>query len=135
MKYSQFNSIIAYEGKYVLYNTYYAKLIIFENNLRELLLNNRNSLEYLRKIHPSFYEELVTNNFLIEDNVQEADLVKKISMLADNNQSTYQLTINPTMNCNFNCWYCYETHERASMMKKSVLNNVYKFISRTLKDV
>lgn len=44
---------------------------------------------------------------------------------------SYRLTINPTLNCNFGCWYCYETHTR-KRMPKDVFNAVLKFIENII---
>ncbi|WP_165026679.1 radical SAM/SPASM domain-containing protein [Dysgonomonas sp. ZJ279] len=43
------------------------------------------------------------------------------------NSEEYRLTINPTLNCNFNCWYCYETHSK-KRMNKSIISNTLQYI-------
>lgn len=47
--------------------------------------------------------------------------------------TSYRLTINPTLNCNFNCWYCYETLN-TKKMDKDVVNAIIKFIDNLLKE-
>lgn len=32
----------------------------------------------------------------------------------------YSLFLNPTLECNFSCWYCYETHEKGYMSEKMI---------------
>ena len=46
--------------------------------------------------------------------------------------SHYKLIINPTMNCNFKCWYCYETHIKDSKMDNNIIEKVSKLISNIL---
>jgi uncharacterized protein len=35
------------------------------------------------------------------------------------------------MNCNFKCWYCYETHIKNSKLSEQVLSNIKQFITQT----
>lgn len=90
-------------------------------------------VDKLEEIHPEFYNYLISEKFLVSKQVNELDEIKKIQSSVDNNHATYLLTINPTMNCNFKCWYCYETHIKSSKLSKNVLDATKLFISKTLK--
>lgn len=75
-------------------------------------------------------ERLVEMHFLVKDDK------KDIEELLDNkrkdaNSSTYQLVINPTQDCIFRCWYCYETH-RESKMSDATIANIKKLVIKTL---
>lgn len=50
---------------------------------------------------------LVQNKFIIEDSMDELEFLKTNNRrsIFDN---SYHLIINPTLECNFKCWYCYE---------------------------
>lgn len=48
-------------------------------------------------------------HFLIDDDFDEIDHLRKRYKTAVNN-GNYHLIINPTQECNFRCWYCYENH-------------------------
>lgn len=39
----------------------------------------------------------------------------------------YRLTINPTLDCNLGCWYCYETHIQG-IMKQEIAERIFKFV-------
>lgn len=132
MKYSQFNSIMAHEEKFALYNSFEQKVIFLDPELKELLeAGISEGIDNLENIHPSFYEYLYNNNFLIENDIDEVEKVKVISKEIDENPSTYMLTINPTMNCNFKCWYCYETHIKKSKLENNDIEKINKFIDST----
>ncbi len=132
MKYSQFNSIQAFDDKYALYNSLEQKVIFLDPELKELLdAGIVEGIDNLLGIHPSFYEYLVTNNFIVGNDVDEVGNVKKISKAVDENHKEYVLTINPTMNCNFKCWYCYETHIKKSRLEEVNIDKIKKFISLT----
>ena len=44
------------------------------------------------------------------------------------------LTINPTLDCNFRCWYCYEDHLSGSFMSADVVKAVKRFIDRSVSE-
>ncbi|OWP80242.1 hypothetical protein BWK63_12070 [Flavobacterium covae] len=124
-KYSRFNTILPYKGKYALYNSLEQKFLFIERELKEILeASIIEGINNLKEIHPTFFDYLSENNFVIDDNVDETDKLKKISEKIDENNSTFLLTVNPTMNCNFKCWYCYETHIKDSKLEYSVLDSV-----------
>ncbi|WP_312313983.1 radical SAM/SPASM domain-containing protein [Empedobacter brevis] len=46
----------------------------------------------------------------------------------DNQDQYYHLIINPTMNCNFSCWYCYEKHEKKSQISDETIDKILRMI-------
>lgn len=135
MKYSQFNSIIPYNNQFALYNAFEDKVIFLEDDLKELLLAGKHEgVDELEHIHPAFYKYLSENKFLVNNDVDEVDKVRKIAKKVDEQTSMFQLTINPTMNCNFKCWYCYEDHIKASRLKSTMVVKVNKFVTKRLQD-
>jgi len=125
MKYSQFNSIISYENKFVLYNTFEKKFIFLDPELKNILIREtQDGIDNLINIHPDFYNYLIKNNFLIKDDIDEVEEVKKIVSDIDENRNMYYLTINPIINCNLKCWYCYETHIKQSKMNVDIISNI-----------
>ncbi|WP_196896224.1 radical SAM/SPASM domain-containing protein [Aureivirga marina] len=135
MKYSQFNSIIPFQEKYALYNSFENKVIFLENDLKEILnAGVEEGIENLQEIHPTFYDYLVENKFVIDTSIDEVAKVKALSVKTDENLERFNLTINPTMNCNFKCWYCYEDHIKSSRLGSSMVEKINKFITRTLQE-
>ena len=134
MKLSQFNSVLPYFGNYLLHNAYSDYYILVNPILKELLeaASNENNISGMEQYHPSFFKELLENGFVIDDNVDEVAEIKELVNLVDSNQSNYILTINPTMGCNFNCWYCYESHIRGSKMDVPIINKILKFINNEI---
>ncbi|MDR1347176.1 MAG: radical SAM protein [Prevotellaceae bacterium] len=134
MKYSQFNSIIPYRDKFAVYNSFENKVIFLEPELKDILLSEVKNMDNLKKLHPEFYDYLLYNKFIVSDDYNEIEAVKKISGETDNNAKMFHLTINPTMNCNFKCWYCYETHVKQSYMSCEIMENIKKLTSSLLQD-
>lgn len=131
MKFSQFNSFFNFEDKKIGYNAYNNDFTILDPELYEILMaavREKNEDE-LENIHPEFYNHLIEKGFLVDTDEDEVEKVKKIVQQVDHsNETFYQLTVNPTMNCNFKCWYCYETHIKASKMTSITLNSIVKLI-------
>ena len=45
-----------------------------------------------------------------------------------NQRSFMHLTIAPTMECNFNCFYCFETNKPKGKMTPEVMDSIIKYI-------
>ena len=104
MKYSQFNSIVQMDENFAMYNSFTQKVIFIEEVLKDLVEAAKlEGIDNLIDYHPTFYDYLIKEEFLIPDNVNEVDKVREVSRLVDNDETVYHLTINPTMNCNFKC--------------------------------
>jgi len=133
MKYSQFNSIIPYEDKFALYNSFANKVIFLETKLKDILITEKeNNIDNLQSIYPSFYDYLVENKFIVSADIDELEEMKKFAFEKVNSEELYELTINPTMNCNFKCWYCYQEH-MPSKMREETVESVKQLISKISK--
>ena len=77
-------------------------------------------------IFPNFYSKLEDGNFIVNDDVYEPDLVleKYNNSVKEKN---YKLVILPTLQCNFKCWYCIQSHDKGKMGKE-MLHRIYKHI-------
>ncbi|MFT4249478.1 MAG: hypothetical protein QM581_15820, partial [Pseudomonas sp.] len=91
-------------------------------------------IEALRDVHEELFDTLKTNGFIINDEVNELDEIKRISYETDFSDEKFELIVNPTMNCNFKCWYCYETHIKDSKMSDETLSKVITLVDRILAD-
>ena len=134
MKYSQFNSIVSFNNAIYLYNSYVQKFIVIDPLLKDLLeASIAEGIDGLEDIHPGFYEYLKSEGFLVPSDDDEVQKIRDIVKVVDENTQSFLLTINPTMNCNFKCWYCYETHIKKSSFSDEMIGKVSKFIEKTAK--
>ena len=123
MKASQFNVFFNYSGSHVGFNGFTQEYIIIEPLLYDLfdIGSRKKDFSELKEVHEGFYNFLIEQGFLVDESLDEFDAVKQLSCIVDNDNSSFQLTINPTMNCNFKCWYCYETHIKDSKMDATTI--------------
>ncbi|MEO1418186.1 MAG: radical SAM protein [Bacteroidota bacterium] len=133
-KFSQFNSFIPYEDKILGFNAYTKQFLVLEPILHELVqaAKHEKNPSGIQEIHPSFHQELIDRGFIVDDELDEVELIKSLREEVDFNEESYQLTINPTMNCNFKCWYCYESHVKGSKMTENTRNMLQKHISKII---
>jgi uncharacterized protein len=130
MKASKFNVFFPHEDHFVGYNGFSNEYVILEEMLYQMYDASFKSKNFdeLNEVHPDYYTHLVQNGFLVEDDLDEVAEVIRVSKMIDNDETKFELHINPTMNCNFKCWYCYETHIKDSKMDAQTITNTETFI-------
>jgi len=134
LKASRFNSFIPYEDKILGFNAFTQRFLVMESLLLDLLnaATLEDNINGLREIHPEFYDELNKHGFILDKGTDELQKVKDLREKVDFSQENYQLTINPTMNCNFKCWYCYESHIKGSKMSEETIRKIQKHIDQVI---
>lgn len=126
MKQSRFNSIIPIDSKWSLLYNAMADAYLCADPLE---LNK--ALQSIGTEEP-LYGKLLEIGAVIEDDCDEIAMVKERIDKADHDMSYVQLHINPTLQCNFSCWYCYEDHSGKSKMAPSTIDAVVKLAERRL---
>jgi uncharacterized protein len=135
MKISQFTSLLPYGNGFFLHNGLTDNYLLLHPLLKDMFIAGKTEgIDNLQGIHPKFYEALEEGGYIVDEEIDEVEKVKEISRIVDLNDSIYRLTINPTMNCNFKCWYCYETHVKGSRMSQDIIERTNTFISLTAKN-
>lgn len=130
-KFSIYNSYLTIGNRHmVIYNSYSQKIMIFRNQLfpiptpegkidgNDILCNN--------------IDDLIGGGMLVSDTTDEISQLKNRISSIDNNNNECILHINPTLDCNFNCWYCYENHIKGSVMSKQTVGNVISYIDNVI---
>ncbi|MGA6119786.1 radical SAM protein [Sphingobacterium anhuiense] len=131
MKFSQFNTEVAYNNKYVLFNALQNHFLYLNPLIKELIdaCRAHDDIAGLEKLHPTLFNVLKEKGFIVENDYNELQEVISIREKVDlENETFFHLTINPTMNCNFSCWYCYESHEKNSKMEFETIEKIKAFI-------
>ena len=71
---------------------------------------------------------LKQNGFIVDDEVDEYSEALSIKMKTRLNKKTYSVIINPTLDCNLNCWYCYESHKAGSQIAPKTIESILKHL-------
>lgn len=122
MYWSKYNRIYEIsEKESVVFNYAWNKSLLVVNELVDLIKRNINSIDSIRDVHPTFFKALLVNNMAVPDFKDEVLAVKKHILSELYNNEVLRLTINPTLDCNLNCWYCYEKHDKNAYMSERIL--------------
>lgn len=120
MKHSIFNSRIKItDSTDLLYNAYSERFMLVRHNVPVSLDEQCEN-----------YKDYVKGGFIIENNVDEIEAVKKLSAEEDLRKDIFMLIINPTLSCNFNCWYCYEQKNANSEINDITLSSIKRLIDK-----
>lgn len=131
MKCSNYNYFIENEKYTYWYNglehTYFRLPIELGRKIKRIIDINPSDLQLSCN---SFYNKLLDNGFIIEDDKDELAIIRERHQLAVNSKD-YMLTVMPTLNCNFKCWYCIQDHI-PSLMNAETIDKVKAHINYIL---
>ncbi len=128
MRFSKFVFTYPDGKRTLLFNAAGERLFVLTPDLAELLARYANHPEELQAVHPSFYEQLVATRSLVPDDFDEAEALVDEWKATDRDSTHFGIIVNPTLNCNLRCWYCYENHAAGSVISESTRDAILKFI-------
>lgn len=129
-KVSQYNVFIDRCDSVIVYNTLWNTFLITNRHYAELLQKGCcNGIEYKNE---KFFNTIVEKKMVIEDTVNEIELIRETLTKTNNPSSYFELIINPTLACNFRCWYCYESHQDTSCIDNLGIEGIISFIQEVL---
>lgn len=105
------------------------KIDVIFNSLtqRFLLMKSDVTLDSITEEH-KLYDQLVESGILIDNAVDEIDVVNNIDRRVIQQTDFFRLTVNPTLDCNLHCWYCYEAKQKGSVMSEKVIASTLKLV-------
>ena len=130
MKKSKYNSLIPLSSKIDLLYNALSDTFLFVHKMDDKVWSNSKKLEIE---HPSLFKKLCENGFYVEDCFDEFETLQRLNQAVVNNDRNYFIIINPTLACNYKCWYCYENHIPHSKMSEETLDRVYKHMVNVIK--
>lgn len=122
MKWSRFNYVYRTERNVILYNTFSKAILELGDEEYERLKNGDYGLEE---------EELADNGIIVEDDYDELGFLKYIHYRTRFSSDVMTLTIAPTLDCNFDCPYCFE-NKRKGKMSEEVRIAIISFIKKKI---
>lgn len=131
MEWSQYNEFIPHETdkeKVHIYNFFHLKMLTLETELAQMVRDNIGRIDNLSNIHPELYGVMVKEKFVVSNHHEESLACAKSITEHLKSDKNIRITINPTLDCNLHCWYCYESLQKGSSMSSSVIEGIVKFI-------
>lgn len=134
MKQSCYNIKFEESNGVILYNIATDGILQLAPQTAELLDSYADKVDDLRLIYPDLFNALKCHGFIVDDNVDETRaLIDKWSKQFAATD-TFRLTVNPTLNCNLCCWYCYENHSSNMVMSDDILERTKLLIRNKVGD-
>lgn len=115
---SDYNYYTSYEGNIICLNGVTGTVFALKKDEFDMMKKLMQNKELQEKL-PELTNKLIKARFLITSIDDEKKYLKKLNKRV-NNEGTWHLTLNPTQDCNFNCWYCYEKHPKGWMQPEIV---------------
>jgi uncharacterized protein len=131
LKPSQFNEYLGKgENNYIIYNNLSGAMIEVQLYLYNLIKKNE-----IKSIpNKSAVSELIKGNFIVPFLENEIDRLYSIKTRRDGYITSLSMMIIPTFNCNFNCYYCYESkHNLGYMMSNYTMDQIINYVANTIK--
>jgi len=131
MKWSRYN--LLFESKksgWLLYNSASNSFVQMNkesaDSMKEIIENPDMDFSNM----PDMYFKLRLGGFLVDDGQDDAfvRILKMKRNVANYSSNILSLTIAPTKECNFDCYYCYEKNRNKSILSDENENNLIKFI-------
>lgn len=125
MKLSHYLSVLNVgEHYYLLYNSVSDKFLGIRTKV------DVNEL-FPDKIETSpIFHQLKAVDAILDDNLDEISIIQQRIFKCTHSEEEFRLIVNPTLACNFRCWYCYEDHVAKPVMKSSVLDRIIRYLRR-----
>jgi uncharacterized protein len=120
MKKSIYNISLNINGNDILYNTFSGKSIKLTPEIDQCI----NGILIDQKLE----DKLERNGFIVKDDINEINLIKGFHLQKRYSTRKYLLIINTSLDCNLNCWYCYESHIPQSHMSSDLVQRILKHI-------
>lgn len=133
MKQSIYNYLTNNGVNGIIYNCRTDEVLELVPELLDLYKNHQENPDEIKNIHPDLYKYLCDKEFIVENDMDELNHMHLYWQREDAMTDTYNIIVNPTMDCNMKCWYCYEKHPKntkISTSKISAVKNLIKSISQ-----
>ena len=90
----------------ILYNTLSNQLVKFKENEVNSINYFLENLEEFKQKYPDLLKKFIQKGFIVKADFDELDFIYYQNRKDVFLNKYYRLTINPTLDCNYRCWYC-----------------------------
>ncbi|MDR2836560.1 MAG: radical SAM protein [Bacteroidales bacterium] len=133
-KQSEYNIVVENGEKSIYFNSYSGASVGLNKKEHQAVKEEFKNLENFETEYPNIFQKFYDFGFIIDEERNEKEEIlfhKKQGVFLDRE---YRLFINPTLDCNFNCWYCYEEHPKGKMTNE-VFEKIKKHIELKSKEI
>ena len=131
-RWSKYNYLFSKEGKNLLYNSLSNSFAEISDNLCKKIKENVDRNDIAKKLeHKEIVDYLIRIKAIVDDDDFEISKIRYANMCRRFNNKYLNLTINPTLGCNFACPYCFEgEHVKSPRMTDDVEDAIIQYIKQ-----
>lgn len=123
-KYQFFEEISA--GCYLHYSSLSNNFLLLNESCHKLYLQSE--IEKLETVNKELFSKLTSGKFIVEDDYDEFQYVITQKEQMIESSDLYNVVVNTTLDCNLDCWYCYENKVIGSRLEQKVIDAIKKNI-------
>lgn len=128
-KYSDYNIIVPFaDGYNILYNSVSGYYCLLNPSTSGMIPAYEHRIPDLAADHPDIYRNLLRNGSIVPESLDEFQMVETIKFERRFSSRQYEIIVNPTMDCNLGCWYCYESHLPGSEIDDRTVRNIIRHL-------
>lgn len=129
MVWSRYNFLFAAKGKFFLYNSLSNAFAELDGETYAFICSNKNHVEQILN-QSVLYKQLCSMKALVENDDTEYQKIKLYSLAERFSNRRLYLTINPTLDCNFACPYCFESNHNHVYMTEEIEDKIIEYIQQ-----
>ena len=114
----------------LLYHLVSDRVIVLQPELSAIVSQTKKNIDELDSKHPELFKQMQLNGMIISEEKNEAQCLFDMWEETDSNPTFFGIIINPTLDCNLRCWYCYEKHEKGTTMQEETLQSLLCLIDK-----
>ena len=103
---SNYNFLYNYNEYSIHYNALKNTILALTETENLLLKDVITDLHKFKNLYPELFMKFIEWGFIINHDFSELNFIKFMNKKSIYQTRNYRLTINPTLDCNMNCWYC-----------------------------
>lgn len=137
MKVSKYTILKKYDDKVLFFNSLSCAFAIVDNNYLSVIDDINNQCYDESKYDKELIAQMKRTHSIVEDDFDELEYIQFIRNLSKYDTKSLAMTIAPTLDCNFRCVYCFESHIHG-VMKSDVQDEIVSFVNKradSLKEV
>ncbi len=106
-------------NKIIIFNSYSLAIAVADKIFFEIYDNLENiDINKLNETENKTLETMLKCNFIVSDETDEVKNLEYFKFKKITDAKTFHLYIYPTLNCNFDCYYCYEKNKKGVLSKQ-----------------
>lgn len=119
-KISDYNYFIEKENRIIYFNSISGQIFSVSQEEHTFLQNQFMDLISFELNYNSIFCKFKDWEFITDSSSDQLDVIRLLNRKGVFLDKMYRLVINPTLECNFRCWYCYENHIDGHMSNETM---------------